>query len=343
MDASTQSAASEPVVTFKRKRGPPSRAAPAATASPSTSSSSAAPGPSRASQAVLNTSSSDSDSDADSGDEVRSRSAVVTKKKRTNHNPLVQSTGAVRKQPRPDTAPDSEDDIYPSYSAAPASTAATSLQKIRDDATRHSNWDLDSSTPADAGESASNADGLYRGSKGYASYIAARDDGKSSKMRSRGPIRQTTTVRTTSLMDYQPDVCKDYKETGYCGFGDTCKFLHDRSDYLAGWQLDLPNSSSRAREDVLLSDPEEEDEEEVPFACLICRHAFSAPVVTKCGHYFCEACALARFAKTSKCFACGAQTGGLFNAATKVLERMNKAKAAKQQMKNSWRQLDVDD
>ncbi|KAI3485370.1 hypothetical protein L1887_51344 [Cichorium endivia] len=110
-----------------------------------------AAGPSRASQTVLNTSSSDSDSDADSGDEVRSRSAVVTKKKRTNHNPLVQSTGAVRKQPRPDTAPDSEDDIYPASSASPASTAATSLQKIRDDATRHSNWDLDSSTPADAG------------------------------------------------------------------------------------------------------------------------------------------------------------------------------------------------
>ncbi len=141
-------------------------------------------------------------------------------------------------------------------------------------------------------------------------------------------------------MDYQPDVCKDYKETGYCGFGDTCKFLHDRSDYLAGWQLDLPNSTARTREDVLLSDPEEE--EEVPFACLICRQAFTAPVVTKCGHYFCEACALGRFAKTSKCFACGAQTGGLFNAATKVLERMNKTKAAKLHTKNSWKQLDVD-
>ncbi len=25
---------------------------------------------------------------------------------------------------------------------------------------------------------------------------------------------------------------------GYCGFGDSCKFLHDRSDYKYGWQLE---------------------------------------------------------------------------------------------------------
>ena len=62
-----------------------------------------------------------------------------------------------------------------------------------------------------------------------------------------GPQRSTTTIRTVTIVDYQPDVCKDYKgklllclgsncnrdltaclETGYCGFGDTCKFLHDR-------------------------------------------------------------------------------------------------------------------
>jgi hypothetical protein len=25
--------------------------------------------------------------------------------------------------------------------------------------------------------------------------------------------------------------CKDYKETGRCGYGDSCKFMHDRGDY----------------------------------------------------------------------------------------------------------------
>jgi len=37
---------------------------------------------------------------------------------------------------------------------------------------------------------------------------------------------------------WQPDICKDYKETGFCGYGDSCKFLHDRGDYKSGWQLE---------------------------------------------------------------------------------------------------------
>ncbi|KAJ3621768.1 hypothetical protein Zmor_004529 [Zophobas morio] len=48
----------------------------------------------------------------------------------------------------------------------------------------------------------------------------------------------STNIRATIRWDYAPDVCKDYKETGYCGFGDTCKFMHDRGDYKMGWQLD---------------------------------------------------------------------------------------------------------
>jgi RING finger protein 113A len=53
-----------------------------------------------------------------------------------------------------------------------------------------------------------------------------------------GPMRAPTFIRATSRFDYQPDICKDYKETGYCGFGDSCKFLHDRSDYKSGWQIE---------------------------------------------------------------------------------------------------------
>jgi hypothetical protein len=36
-----------------------------------------------------------------------------------------------------------------------------------------------------------------------------------------GPQRGSNNVRTTIRFDYQPDICKDYKETGYCGYGGT--------------------------------------------------------------------------------------------------------------------------
>lgn len=53
-----------------------------------------------------------------------------------------------------------------------------------------------------------------------------------------GPTKAPVFIRQSIRMDYQPDVCKDYKETGYCGFGDACKFVHDRSDYKSGWVLE---------------------------------------------------------------------------------------------------------
>ena len=61
----------------------------------------------------------------------------------------------------------------------------------------------------------------------------------------------------------------------------------------------------------------------------MCRQPFTDPVVTLCGHYFCAQCAMQRYAKTPKCFACGAKTKGLFNSATKVLDRMNRRNARK--------------
>ena len=77
---------------------------------------------------------------------------------------------------------------------------------------------------------------------------------------------------------------------------------------------------------------ESSDEEELPFACFICRKEFVKPVVTKyfswnsikysCGHYFCEKCALEQYRKTSKCYVCGKNTNGCFNKATEIIERL---------------------
>lgn len=62
------------------------------------------------------------------------------------------------------------------------------------------------------------------------------------------------------------------------------------------------------------ADDSDSDNEDLPFACLICRNPFGKePVVTLCGHYFDSACAIKRFGKTGKCFACGKGTNGVFN------------------------------
>ena len=49
-----------------------------------------------------------------------------------------------------------------------------------------------------------------------------------------GPAQAPNNVRTINYIDYNPSLCKDYKETGYCGYGDSCKFVHDRGDYKSG-------------------------------------------------------------------------------------------------------------
>lgn len=162
-----------------------------------------------------------------------------------------------------------------------------------------------------------------------------------------GPIKAPTFLKVTSRFDYQPDICKDYKETGFCGYGDSCKFLHDRGDYKAGWQIEREWDEKQAKkrkmveESMKFIDPEngedgeqmpgEEEEnyeidmeEEFPFACYICRQPFVDPVVTECGHYFCEQCALQRNKKTTKCIVCNKQTNGVFNRARKLIKHMNK-------------------
>ncbi|KAJ4473785.1 hypothetical protein J3R30DRAFT_3295870 [Lentinula aciculospora] len=171
-------------------------------------------------------------------------------------------------------------------------------------------------------------DGLYKGQKAYKSHL--KKSSEVPKAMRVGPQRNTSsTIRTVTIVDYQPDVCKDYKETGYCGFGDTCKFLHDRGTYLAGWQLDKLADNPRKQVGDDDSDNSDSDDEDIPFACLICRKTYTDPIVTKCGHYFCSACAIKRFAKTPKCLACGTPTGGMFNRADKVIAKTREKREEK--------------
>ncbi|KAF9588596.1 hypothetical protein IFM89_013448 [Coptis chinensis] len=152
---------------------------------------------------------------------------------------------------------------------------------------------------------------VYKGIHGYTDYKAGfrREQTIASEKAggSHGPLRASAHIRASTRFDYQPDICKDYKETGYCGFGDACKFMHDRGDYKSGWQMEREwDEAEKVRKRNLamgiMEDEDEEggagggsdddDDEKLPFACFICREAFVDPVVTKCKHYFCEHCAL---------------------------------------------------
>lgn len=170
-----------------------------------------------------------------------------------------------------------------------------------------------------------------------------------------GPIKAPTNIRTTCRFDYQPDVCKDYKDTGFCGFGDTCIYLHDRGDFLSGWQLE--QQWQKEQEDKKLKQKEQIDaflsksgggtfithndstgghsninstinihsSDGLPFACHICRDFFKDPVVTNCSHYFCQECVLGHVkAGSSLCPICSKETHGVFHEPTKLLNKKRK-------------------
>lgn len=198
-----------------------------------------------------------------------------------------------------------------------------------------------------AGGEGTAAAAVYRGMTGYKDYRAGfrREQIVSGQKTtgSHGPLRASAHVRMSIRVDYQPDICKDYKETGYCGFGDACKFLHDRGDYKAGWEIDRDwEEKQKVQRERMLAGLEgesgdeenndEDGEDELPFACYICRRHWSEcqdPVVTRCKHYFCEQCALQHNAKSKKCAVCEEATGGIFNVANDILkrEKENKRKA----------------
>lgn len=189
---------------------------------------------------------------------------------------------------------------------------------------------------------------IYRGQTAYKNFVKkdAAQIGANKFTGTQGPIRAPAFVRSTARFDYQPDICKDYKETGFCGYGDQCKFLHDRGDYKSGWQLEKEWDAEQSRKKKRLEDSlvaftaseegtgpvaeevEEEDysvelDESLPFACHICRGDFNNPVVTLCGHYFCQDCALQQTKEDSRCPVCKKQTSGVFNKAHRLIKQLS--------------------
>lgn len=146
---------------------------------------------------------------------------------------------------------------------------------------------------------------------------SSRDEGSEFLRRKHNFIKSS--IRT----DYQPDICKDYKETGFCGFGDSCKFLHDRSDYKYGWQLDQEWAKGQYKDEdddkYLIKDGDEDEEDDgPPKKCAICEEPFKNPTITKCKHFFCIDCAEKEC--TEKCFICQKPTSGIFKNASNLLQ-----------------------
>ncbi|XP_076973730.1 E3 ubiquitin-protein ligase RNF113A-like [Tamandua tetradactyla] len=271
-------------------------------------------------------------------------SAVVRpERKRTSPNPMIQKTrGGGKAQAALGGRRGEEENevsglgvVYRSTRSAkpvgPEDLGATAAYELDTEKERDAQAIFERSQKLQEERRGQEDDRIYRGINNYQKYMKPKDTSlgnASSGIVRKGPIRAPEHLRATVRWDYQPDICKDYKETGFCGFGDSCKFLHDRSDYKHGWQMERELGEDRHG---VCEDENYEvgsDGDEVPFKCFICRQTFRNPVVTKCKHYFCEACALQHFHNTPRCYVCDQHTNGVFNPAKELIAKFEKHRAA---------------
>jgi RING finger protein 113A len=177
-------------------------------------------------------------------------------------------------------------------------------------------------------------DGVYRGEAGFAKFLPDKEKERHKGAR-RGPQSASAYARVATVMDYAMPICKDWKERGVCGYGDNCIYLHDRTDYKSGWQLDRDHEEALKKklddangganaggaddddkgEYYIGSDDDEGGAAGGDAQCPICKRALEAPVEAKCGHRFCAKCVRKRVAKGKlNCAQCGQPTNGIFNA-----------------------------
>jgi len=156
-----------------------------------------------------------------------------------------------------------------------------------------------------------------------------------------GPMRAPSNIRVTCRFDYAPGICKDYKETGYCGFGDGCVFMHDRGDYKSGWEIEEEWKRKQKEKEKHIREGKNTEEDSdhshdncdyndgVPLKCQKCENEFISPISTVCGHYFCEKCALNHYARSATCYVCKKPTQGIFNNVEKLITKIIQIKNKK--------------
>ncbi|KAM4692240.1 E3 ubiquitin-protein ligase RNF113A [Rhinophrynus dorsalis] len=268
---------------------------------------------------------------------------VIRRKKKEIANPMIQKTKQSVKDSSEYRASSSEEEEVAKKSITVSYKSTRSAKPVGpDDMGATATYELDTEKDKDAQAifersqkvqeelKGKEDDKIYRGIHNYQKFVKPKDTSlgnASSGMVRKGPIRAPEHLRATVRWDYQPDICKDYKETGFCGFGDSCKFLHDRSDYKHGWQLERELEEGRYGANDEENYEVSSDDEDLPFKCFICRDSFKNPVITKCRHYFCEGCALQHYRKSKRCYVCNTQTNGVFNPAKELIAKMEKHKA----------------
>ncbi|OAA60126.1 CCCH and RING finger protein (Znf183) [Cordyceps fumosorosea ARSEF 2679] len=254
------------------------------------------------------------------------------------------------------TVPATDKELTASAYTADRSAPITSAN----DATKQTNWydehaadALSAKNLLGSSRTKTNAapDGTYKGLANQTSFITRNPDAPS-RAATVGPVKAATNIRTVTVMDFAPDVCKDYRKTGFCGFGDNCKYLHSREDVKQGWQLDKDwdvtskgkthlggtvvasaNRNGTAGGDAAADAEEDAMLEKIPFKCIICEGDYREPVITRCGHYFCEPCALKRYRKDPTCAACGAGTNGVFNSSKKLKKLLERKRDREEKRK----------
>lgn len=146
----------------------------------------------------------------------------------------------------------------------------------------------------------------------YTSSLVQPEVSITGSIHSKNLERQKKNIRTTVTMDFQPDLCKDYKETGICGWGDKCKFLHDRGEYISSadvekqWIKRMEDAKKQAKASILEKKQSSNDE------CGLCHNKLQNPVCTECKHYFCEECLQRILYSSTKCPICSHETHGIY-------------------------------
>ncbi|GFO13305.1 RING finger protein 113a-like, partial [Plakobranchus ocellatus] len=237
---------------------------------------------------------------------------------KTKKNPLIQSTkriklGISNTQDNSSSGNSSDDEpsrsITVSYKSTrtgkrlgPTDMGATSVQEIDTQEDRDAQAIFSRSLQVQKELKEKEDDKIYRGINNYQQFYEKKDS----------VVGNAASGKTRKRLSW------------FCFVPDSCKFLHDRSDYKHGWQLEremeLGTYGQKDEENYEISS----DEDDMPFKCFICRNSFKDPVVTKCKHYFCEKCALDHYRKSKRCFVCGEPTGGIYNPAKELTAKLEK-------------------